>query len=120
MTSTTKEHRAERIKAISKLALGILRRCGDRCNLTLADGSRVREWDFRHNELSLSFRRRVDVDDRPATLVVKYDGEKVLTASWTIDGFTRRSYSPGRWENVLRRCDLAPALAGSAGPTDRR
>jgi hypothetical protein len=42
--------------------------------------------DFRNNELSLSFHRRVDVVDRPATLVVNYDGEKVLVALWTIDG----------------------------------
>jgi hypothetical protein len=61
MTATTKEARAERVKWLVKTALGILRRT-DQCNLTLADGSRVREWDFRYNELSLSFRRRVGVD----------------------------------------------------------
>jgi hypothetical protein len=57
---------------------------------------------------SLSFRRRIDVDNRPATLIVKYEGERVLIAQWTIDGFTRRSYSPGRWEGLLSRCDRLP------------
>ncbi|TKV73296.1 hypothetical protein FDV58_37720 [Bradyrhizobium elkanii] len=107
MPTMTKEDRAERIKSLVKVALSILRRT-DRCNLTLADGSRIRDWEFRHNGLSLSFRRRIDVDDRPGTLIVKFEGEKVLIASWTIDGFTRRSYSPGEWENVLRRCDRMP------------
>jgi hypothetical protein len=102
--------RNERIRSLAKVALGILRRT-DRCNLTLADGSRVRAWDFRHNDLVLSFRRRVDGDARSATLVVKYDGEKVLIASWTVDGWTRRSYVAGRWEDVLCRCERMPALA---------
>lgn len=99
--------RNERVKSLVKVALDILRRT-DRYNLTLADGSRYRGWDYRHNDLVLSFRRRTDVDDRPATLVVKYDGDRVLIAQWTTGGFTRRSYSPGRWENVLRRCDRMP------------
>ena len=34
------------------------------------------------------------MDDRPATLVVKFEGEQILAASWTVDGFTRRSYRP--------------------------
>jgi hypothetical protein len=102
MTTMTKEDRAERIRSLVEIAISILRRT-QYCNLTLTDGSRVRAWDFSHNELSLSFRRRVDIDDRPATLVVKYDGEKVLIASWTADGFTRRSYRPGEWEGALRR-----------------
>ncbi|KGT73890.1 hypothetical protein MA20_40960 [Bradyrhizobium japonicum] len=102
--------RAERIRSLVEVAIGILRRT-QHCNLTLTDGSRVRAWDFCHNELSLSFRRRVDTDDRPTTLVVKYDGEKVLIASWTADGFTRRSYRPGEWEAALRRCGRMPALA---------
>ncbi|MGL3210932.1 hypothetical protein [Bradyrhizobium sp. BR 1433] len=59
MPTMTKEDRSERIKALVKVALSILRRT-DRCNLTLADGSRIRDWKFRHNGLLLSFRRRID------------------------------------------------------------
>jgi hypothetical protein len=103
--------RSERIAALVKVALSILRRT-DRYNLTLADGSRYRGWDFRHNDLSLTFRRRIDADDRPATLIVKYDGDRVLIAQWTTDSFTRRAYKPGNWENVLRRCDRMPTSAG--------
>jgi hypothetical protein len=80
--------------------------------LDLADGGRVRAWDVQHNALSLSFRRRVDDPDRLATLTVRYDGEQVLVASWTIDGFSRRSFKPGPWKNSLRRYDRIPALAG--------
>lgn len=105
----TTAERTERIKALAKCALGILRRT-DRYNLTLADGSRYRGWDFRHNDLTLIFRRRMDIDDRPATLIVKHDGERVLIVQWTTGGFTRRSYSPGRWEDALRRCERVPAL----------
>ena len=105
----TSAERAERIRSLAKIALGIIQRNCTGYYLNPADGGRVRVWDFRHNALLLSFRRQVDIDDRPATLVVKHDGEKVLIASWTIDGFTRRSYKPGEWENVLRRCDRMPA-----------
>jgi hypothetical protein len=102
-----------RITALAKVALAILRRT-DRYNLTLADGSRFHGWDFRHNDLSMSFRRRIDVDERPATLIVKYDGDRVLIAQWTVDGFTRRTYKPGQWENVLCRCDRMPVLEGKS------
>jgi ribosomal protein L25 (general stress protein Ctc) len=104
--------RAERIKTLVKFAAGVLRRNGEAANLVYSDGSRVRAWDYRHNALSLAYRVRVDVADRPATLIVKYDGKKVLIASWTTDGWSRRSYAPGPWENVLRRYDRMPATAG--------
>jgi hypothetical protein len=103
--------RSERIRALAKVALSILRRT-DRYNLDLAAGGRARAWDFRHNELSLSLRRRFDADDRPATLIVKYDGEKVLVAQWTVNGWSRRSIKPGAWESVLRQCERMPAMAG--------
>ena len=98
----TAADRAKRVKAIVTVALNILRRT-DRYNLTFADGSRFRGWDYRHNDLVLTFRRRTDVDDRPATLIVRYDGDRVLIAEWTTGGFTRRTYKPGSWEAVLRR-----------------
>ena len=105
--------RNERIKWLTKIAIAVLRQRGDGGYFD-HEGGRVRAVDFRHNELSLTFSRRLDDVDRPATLVVKYDGEKVLVASWTVDGFTRRSYSPGQWENVLRRCDRMPAPEGKS------
>ncbi|WJR74924.1 hypothetical protein [Bradyrhizobium sp. NP1] len=107
----TNADRTERMRALSKLALGILRRCGERCTLDRADG-RFRAYDVSHNEFSLSFRRRVDDADRLATLVVKFEGEMVLAASWTVDGFVRRTLKPGAWEDLLRRYDRIPALAG--------
>jgi hypothetical protein len=102
--------RSERIKALAKVALGILRRNAHRFRLDLAEGS-VHTWDLEHGLLSLSYRRRIDADDRPATLTIKYRREKVLIAQWTIDGWTRRSYKAGEWENVLRRCERMPSMA---------
>ena len=67
--------RSERVTALAKIAPSILR-WTDRYNFTLADGSRYRGWDFRHNDLVLTFRRRMDVDDRQATLIVQHDGER--------------------------------------------
>lgn len=107
VSGMTAADRAKRVKAIVTVALNILRRT-DRYNLAMADGSRYRGWDYRHNDLVLTFRRRTDVDDRPATLIVKHDGERVLIAQWTAGGFTRRTYKPGSWETILRRCDRMP------------
>ena len=39
-------------------------------------------WDFRHNDLSLTLRLRTDIDERPATVIVKHDGKRVLIAEW--------------------------------------
>lgn len=105
--------RSERIRALVYSATKILRRT-PRCNLTLPDGSRVQDYEFRFNALALSFRRRVDIEDRPSTLTVKYHGQKVLVASWTTDGWVRRSYSPGVWEGVLRRCERMPTLTADS------
>ena len=99
--------RNERIRSLAKVALGILRRNAPRYRLDLAEG-RFHTWDMDRGLLSLSYRRAIDADDHPATLVVKLAGVKVLIAQWTIDGFTRRSYSPGAWENLLLRCERMP------------
>ncbi|MCA6104418.1 MULTISPECIES: hypothetical protein [Bradyrhizobium] len=87
--------RIERIKALVRIAVDILRRNGDGGYLVLSESGRVRALDFQFNELLLSLRRRVDDDARETTLIVKFDGEKVLGASWTVDGFTKRSLRPG-------------------------
>jgi hypothetical protein len=70
--------RAERIEALAKVALGIIQRNSVGYYIDPADGGRFRVWDFRHNAILLSFRRRVDADDRPAMLVIKFEGETGL------------------------------------------
>ncbi|HEX7881832.1 MAG TPA: hypothetical protein VF499_03745 [Afipia sp.] len=104
--------RTERIKALVKIAVAILRRNDTGGYLILPDVGRVRAYDFRFNELTLSLRRRVDDDARETTLTAKFDGEKVLGATWTVDGFTKRSFKPGDWEQVLRRYSRLPVLRG--------
>ncbi|MCC8952857.1 hypothetical protein H8B02_05070 [Bradyrhizobium sp. Pear77] len=85
--------RTERIKALIKIAVAILRRNDVGGYLDFPEGGRVRSYEFRFNEMVLSLRRRVDVDATETTLIVKFDGEKVLGVSWTVDGFTKRSGS---------------------------
>ncbi|MGY3584449.1 hypothetical protein ACVIGB_006492 [Bradyrhizobium sp. USDA 4341] len=104
--------RTERIKALVKLAVAILRRNDVGGYLNLPEGGRVRSYELRFNEMALSLRRRVDGDAQEATLIVKFDGDKVLGASWTVDGFTKRSFKPGGWEEVLRRYSRLPVLRG--------
>ncbi|MVT69989.1 hypothetical protein GPL21_33435 [Bradyrhizobium pachyrhizi] len=99
-----------------RIAFGILRRNAAGVYLDLPDVGRVRALDFRFNELAISLRRRVDDDARETTLTVKFDGEKVLAATWTVDGFSKRSFKPGEWEAQLRRYDRLPALARGRQP----
>jgi len=106
----TSAERAERIRSLAQVAISVLRQYDRGSNLDLPEG-RVRAADCHFGKFRISFRRRVDVADRPATLTVKFEGEQVLIASWTVDGFTRRSYWPGEWENSLRRFDRTLALA---------
>ncbi|SED23385.1 hypothetical protein [Bradyrhizobium erythrophlei] len=113
--------RTEWIKALVKLAVAILRRNDVGGCLDFPEGGRVRSYEFRFNEVARSLRRRLDDDAREATLIVKFDGQKVLGASWTVDGFTKRSFKPGGWEEVLRRYSRPPVLRGIQGaPVDDR
>lgn len=105
--------RNERIRSLAQVAISVLRRHDRGGYLDLPEG-RVRALDCHCGKFRISFRRRVDDDDRPATLVVKYGGEKVLIASWNDDGWTYRSIKPGRWEAALRRCERMPILAGQS------
>ncbi|MCC8953624.1 hypothetical protein H8B02_09215 [Bradyrhizobium sp. Pear77] len=105
--------RTERIKALVKIAVAILRRNGDGGYLDLPGAGRVRSYEFRFNEMALSLRRLVDDDARETTLTVKFDGERVLAATWTVDGITKRSFKPGGWEEVLRRYGRLPVLRGT-------
>ncbi|MDA9510929.1 hypothetical protein XI09_41000 [Bradyrhizobium sp. CCBAU 11386] len=103
--------RTERIKALSKLALGIVRRCGERCCVDRADG-RYRLSEVRHNEFKLTLSKPIDNGDRTSTLDVRYDGKSVLHVEWTTEKVWRTSYQPGSWEALLLRYDRAPVLAG--------
>jgi len=112
MTITTKATRTERMKALSKLALGILRRCGERSNVDRA-GGRSRLSEVRHNEFRLTLARPIG-DDGTSTLDVRFCGKIVLRVEWTPDTVTRTSYQPGQWEAMLLRYDQTPALAKRA------
>lgn len=104
MTMTmTKEDRAERIRSLARIALGILRRNDIGGYLDIPGKGRVRALDCRCGEFRMSFRRRVDDNERLARLEIKFAGEIVLSTAWTDEGFVRRSYKPGSWEDTLRR-----------------
>ncbi|MCK1493475.1 hypothetical protein IVB14_24380 [Bradyrhizobium sp. 180] len=102
--------RTERIKALSKLALGIVRRCGERCCIERA-GGRHRVSEVRHNEFRLTLTQSLDDEDRTSALDVRFDGKTVLHIEWTAEKVLRTSYRPGAWEDLLRRYDRIPALA---------
>lgn len=106
--------RTERIKTLSTLALGILRRCGERCNIDRA-GRSCRISEVVYNEFRLT-RSRCDDEDRTSTLDVRFLGKVVLHVEWTAHKVLRTSYKPGPWEGVMRRYDRIPALAGAKRP----
>ena len=101
--------RTERIKSLSKIALGILRRCGERYCIERADG-RYRLAEVLHNEFRLTVVRPVSDDSRTSTLDVRFCGKTVLYVEWTQDGVLRTSYRAGDWEAQLLRYDGTPAL----------
>lgn len=107
----TNTDRTERMKALSKLALGIVRRCGERCNVDRA-GRRCRLTEVRHNEFRLTLSRMIDDKDRTSTLDVRYLGKTVLRVEWTAKEVLRTAYRPGAWEGMLLRYDGVPVLAG--------
>jgi hypothetical protein len=106
-----KADRTERMRAISRLALGILRRCGDRCTIDRA-GARYRLSEVRHNEFRLTLYQPIGVQDGVSQLDVRFDGSTVLRIEWTPEAVSRTSYKPGTWEAMLSRYDRAPVLAG--------
>lgn len=103
--------RADRIRALAKVAVAILRRSGEVGVVDVA-GGRARVYDVQQNEMKLSLRRHIDDPDHTTRLEIKFDGARVLVAEWDDDGFVKRSYTPGPWERVLRRYERVPALAG--------
>ncbi|RXG93027.1 hypothetical protein [Bradyrhizobium zhanjiangense] len=113
----TRADRTDRMKALSNLALGIIRRCGERCTIDRA-GARCRLSEVRYNEFRLTLSRLIDDKDRTSTLDVRFEGKTVLHVEWIPDKVVRTSYRPGSWEARLLRYDRTPALAGSASLTD--
>jgi hypothetical protein len=109
-----KAERTERMRALSRLALGILRRCGDRAIID-RDGVSYRSSQVRHNEFKLTLSRPIGDADRASKLTVRFDGATVLQVEWTSDAVERTSYRPGKWEATLSRYDRAPVLAGRSG-----
>ncbi|MET4043974.1 hypothetical protein [Bradyrhizobium sp. RT6a] len=107
--------RTDRMKTLSNLALGILRRCGERYNIDRA-GIRHRLSEVRHNEFRLTYSRCED-QNRTSTLDVRFLGKMVLHVEWTSEKVLRTSYKPGAWEELLLRYDRTSALAGRVEAT---
>lgn len=103
--------RTKQIKLLVKVAAAILRRNAAGFIVEGPDG-RARFYDLRHNEMTLSLRRRVDDPAHTIQLEIRFDGARALFAEWNDDGFVKRSLTPGRSESVLRRYERIPALAG--------
>ncbi|MET4233370.1 hypothetical protein QA633_43660 [Bradyrhizobium barranii] len=112
----SKAARTDRMKTLSNLALGILRRCGERYNIDRA-GGRCQLSEVRFNEFKLRLSRSLN-HERTSTLDVRFLGKIVLRVEWTPEAVTRTSYRPGSWEAMLLRYDRTPMLAGSAARTD--
>lgn len=104
--------RNERIRALAKVALAIVRRNADVGVIDIAGGGRARVYDFRHNEMKLSFRRQIDDPAHMTQLEIRFDGARVLFTEWDDDGFIKRSYSPGPWERALQRYERVLRSAG--------
>lgn len=62
--------------------------------------------------MALSLRRQSDNPAHTRKLEIRFQGERMLFAEWTDDGFTKRSDRSGDWEARLRRYERVPALAG--------
>ncbi|MCK1556087.1 hypothetical protein IVB06_06970 [Bradyrhizobium sp. 171] len=56
---------------------------------------RARVYDFRYNDMALSLRRQIDNPAHTRKLEIRFQGERMLFAEWTDDGFTKRSYRSG-------------------------
>ncbi|MCK1618054.1 hypothetical protein IVA96_15655 [Bradyrhizobium sp. 159] len=106
----TKAERTERIKSLSRAALGILRRVGERCCVDRA-GGRYRLSEVRHNEFRLTLSRSMDNEDRTSALDVQFLGKTVLHVEWTPEKVLQTAYRPGSWETMLLRYDRTAALA---------
>lgn len=104
----TNADRTDRIKALGKLALGIIGRCGSHANIDRT-GARCRLSEVVHNEFRLT-RSQCDDEERTSTLDVRFVGKVVLHVEWTPEVVILTSYRPGAWEALLFRYDRTPAL----------
>jgi|SRR3954470_11160282 hypothetical protein len=68
----TKAERTERMRALSRLALGILRWCGERGAID-RDGGGYRLSEVRHNEIRITLLRPIADEDRASTLDIRFD-----------------------------------------------
>jgi len=105
----TKFDRRARIKYLSGIAMGIVRRCGDPCWIDRG-GARSKILSVRYNEMRIELSHSIADDVR--TLTVRFDGKTVLLVEWTPEAVTRTSYRLGAWEAALLRYDRTPALTG--------
>ena len=94
-----RQERRVRIKAISAVAMNLLRRHGDRGNVDLAAG-RARPSEWRHDGLRIAGLRYFD-GAAPSLLKVFHNGAKVLIVEWTADKVVRTSFKPSEWEREL-------------------
>lgn len=109
--------RNDRIKALAKVAIAILRRNAAGLLINQPGGGRARVYDVQYNEMKLSLRRQIDDPDQTTQIEMRFDGDRVLFAEWNVDGFVKRSYTPGPWERMLHRYERIPALAGRSANT---
>lgn len=108
----TKAERNERMRALSRLALGIVHGCG-KGGIIDRDGARYRLSEVRHNEFRFTLLRAIANDGRMSTLDIRFNGKTVLSVEWLPEAVQRTSYWPGAWEAMLARYDRAPVFAGS-------
>jgi hypothetical protein len=102
------------MRALSRLALGILRRRGQG-GVVDREGARYRISEARYNEFRLTLFRPAGDQDQASTLDVRFEGKIVLRVEWLPEAVIATSYRPGDWEATLRRYDQVPALGGMTG-----
>jgi hypothetical protein len=109
----TKAERTERMPALSRLALGLVRRCGERGGID-RDGARYRLSEVRHNEFRITFLRPIGDDNRASTLDVRFDGKTVLCVEWLPEAVQRTFIGPegGKrcWRATIARRSLREKL----------
>ena len=98
-----KAERTERLRQLSRIALGLARR-NDRGYIIELPRGRFRHWDFRHNEIAVAYLKSLD-PDVPSELTIRYLRAKVLHVEWTADDVEKTSFKPGDWEERLRHYD---------------
>jgi len=112
MENSAKEARRQRVKRLSKLALGILRRNDPVGGFIDLPEGRAFVRQFQFNEFRFSSLQWLDASDARSELAIRFLGKKVLIIEWTVSGVISVSYKAGDWERDLEQYDRSPALAG--------